>query len=222
MGTTPGRPGGSAERPAIFFRDADELWAWLERFHACETELWMELRKKHVADRGLTWDDAVPVALCWGWIDSKLERVDEDAVRQRWTPRKVSSNWSRTNIALVEQLTADGRMQPSGLTAYANRKDEPAGYSFEQPRDIALPEDYLALMAANPAAVAFWEVATASYRRICITWVTTAKQQATNDKRMAQLIEDHAAGRMIPSQRYGEIPRWVERAAAAARAAATD
>ncbi|HZP14981.1 MAG TPA: YdeI/OmpD-associated family protein, partial [Nocardioides sp.] len=105
---------------------------------------------------------------------------------------------------------------------YANRKDEPAGYSFEQPHDIALPEPYLALMAANPAAVAFWEVATASYRRICITWVTTAKQQATNDKRMAQLIEDHAAGRMIPSQRYGEIPRWVERAAAAARAAATD
>lgn len=219
MATNPGQPGGSAERPAIFFRDADEFWAWLDLFHDSETELWMELRKKHVADRGLIWDDAVPVALCWGWIDSKLERIDEDAVRQRWTPRKSTSTWSRTNIELVERLTAEGRMQPSGTAAYEGRRREPAGYSFEQPKDIELPSAYVALMAASPAAVAFWEVATPSYRRICITWVTTAKQQATNDRRMAQLIDDHAAGRMIPSQRYGEVPRWVERAAAAAEAA---
>lgn len=222
MAITPGQPGGSAERPAIFFRDSDEFWAWLDRFHDSASELWMELRKRHVADRGLVWEDAVLVALCWGWIDSKLERIDEDAVRQRWTPRKSTSTWSRTNIDLVERLTAEGRMQPAGLAAYESRRREPAGYSFEQPRDIELPEKYAALMAANPAAAAFWDVATPSYRRICITWVTTAKQEATNDRRMAQLIEDHAAGRMIPSQRYGESPRWVERAAAAAAAAITD
>ena len=59
-----------------------------------------------------------------------------------------------------------------------------------------------------------------SYRKICINWVQTARQQATNDKRMAQLVEDCAAGRLIPSQRYGEMPKWVDRAAAAAAAAA--
>jgi uncharacterized protein YdeI (YjbR/CyaY-like superfamily) len=73
------------------------------------------------------------------------------------------------------------------------------------------------MMAADPKASAFWEVATPSYRKICIVWVTGAKQQATNDRRMAQLLEDHAAGRMIPSQRYGEPPKWVERAAEATR-----
>jgi uncharacterized protein YdeI (YjbR/CyaY-like superfamily) len=202
----------------VYFDTAEEFWAWLDHHHASATELWMELRKKHVVDRGMTWEDAVPIALCWGWIDSKVERIDEDRVRQRWTPRKRTSSWSRINIDMVERLKAAGRMQPSGLAAYENRRQEPAGYSFEQSLDITLPDTYVALMAASPAATAFWEIATPSYRRICITWVTTAKQQATNDRRMAQLIEDHASGRMIPSQRYGEQPRWVERAAAAAAA----
>ena len=83
-----------------------------------------------------------------------------------------------------------------------------------------LPEGYAAKLAANPAAAAFWAETTASYRKICINWVRSAKQQATNDKRMAQLVDESAAGRLIPSQRYGETPKWVQRAAAAARAAA--
>ena len=55
------------------------------------TELWMGLRAKHVPDRGLTWADAVPEALCFGWIDCVAQRIDDDAVRQRWTPRRPSS-----------------------------------------------------------------------------------------------------------------------------------
>ena len=110
-------------------------------------------------------------------------------------------------------------MRPMGIAAWeARREDRQAIYSFEQ-GDLELPEAYAAELAANPAASAFWAETTASYRKICINWVRSAKQQVTNDKRMAQLIEDSAAGRLIPSQRYGEIPKWVERAAAAARAA---
>ena len=70
-----GTPGGSDERPATFFADAAEFRAWLEAHHETATELWMGLRKKHVADRGLTWDDAVPEALCFGWIDSVAQRI---------------------------------------------------------------------------------------------------------------------------------------------------
>ena len=74
-----------------------------------------------------------------------------------------------------------------------------------------------ACATAAPSACARRAETTPSYRKICITWVQSAKQQATNDKRMAQLVEDTAAGRLIPSQRYGEMPKWVERAAAAAK-----
>ena len=210
----PGRMGGTEERPARFFADAAEFGAWLARHHDTAAELWMGLNKKHVGDRGLTWEEAVPEALCWGWIDSVVQRIDSDSVRQRWTPRREGSNWSRINLDLVERLTAEGRMQPSGLRVHAERKREPAGYSYESPTD--LPPALAEQMAADPAATAFWRASTPSYQRACIAWVVSAKQEATRERRMRTLIDDHAHGRLIPPQRYGELPKWVARAAAAA------
>ena len=214
-----GTPGGTPERPATFFSGPEEFSAWLAANHDTATELWMGLHKKHVPERGLTWEQAVIEALCWGWIDSVVQRIDEDTIRQRWTPRKRTSNWSSINIAAVERLKAEGRMQPSGLAAYELRRAERSGiYSYES-GEVELAPGYAARLAADAAASAFWEVATASYRKMAVHWVMTAKQEATRDKRMAQLLEDSAAGRLIPGQRYGEQPKWVERAAEAARAA---
>lgn len=215
----PGRMGGSEERPARFFADAAEFDAWLAANHDTETELWMGLNKKHVPERGLTWEEAVPVALCWGWIDSIAQRIDEDTRRQRWSPRKKTSNWSKVNLDFVEQLKAEGRMQPSGLAIWEQRKTDPAPYTHEVDGEIVLPDAYAADLAANPAATAFWQAATRTYRKVCSNWVLSAKQETTRDRRMAQLVEDSAAGQLIPMQRYGDVPKWVERAAAAARAA---
>ena len=215
-----GTPGGTAERPALFFRDADEFGRWLAAHHDTETELWMGLYRKGHPLSGLTWEAAVREALCWGWIDSKAQGIDEHTRRQRWTPRKPHGNWSTININAVAELTAQGRMQPSGLAAFERRREDRSGvYAYEN-RELALTPEHAALLAADPAATAFWEVATASYRKLAIAWVVTAKQEKTRDSRMAQLVDDSAAGRMIPSQRYGIQPRWVERAGEAARAAA--
>ena len=214
-----GTPGGTPERPATFFTGPEEFRAWLEDNHQTETELWMGLYKKHVPERGLTWEDAVVEALCFGWIDSVAQRIDEDSVRQRWTPRKPGSNWTSINIASVERLIAEGRMRPAGLAAYEKRRVDRSGiYAYEN-GERELPPEYAARLAADPAASAFWAGATPSYRKIATNWVLSAKQEATRDKRMAQLLEDSAAGRLIPGQRYGEQPRWVERAAQAAREA---
>jgi len=214
------RPGGTPERPALFFDTPEDFRAWLEQHHETATELWMGLNKKHVPDRGLTWEQAVPEALCFGWIDSVAQRVNDDAVRQRWTPRKATSTWSKVNLALVERLTAEGRMRPMGLAAHARRRPERQGiYAYEQDGVLVLPPAYAALLAADPAASAFWAEASPSYRKVAISWVSSARQQATNDRRMAQLIEDSAAGKLIPSQRYGQPPKWVSRAAAAAAGA---
>lgn len=215
-----GTPGGSEERPAVFFADAAEWRAWLEAHHETETEIWMGLRKKHVAERGLTWEEAVPVALCFGWIDSVAQRIDEDTRRQRWTPRKPGSVWSAVNIAHVERLTAEGLMQPAGTAVFERRRPERSGYSHESRE--ALGEEQRARLLAHPAAAAFWEVATPSYRKIAENWVASAKKDETRERRLAQLIECSAAGELIPSQRYGETPRWVERAALAAREATPD
>lgn len=202
---------GSAEKPATFFDDATEFRAWLEENHGTATELWMGLYKKHVTPRGLTWAEAVPEALCFGWIDSRAERIDDDAVRQRWTPRRSTSAWSQVNIDLVAKLAEEGRMRSAGLAAFARRKPERSGiYAYESTgREFAA--DYASLLAANPRAAHFWAAATPSYRKLATNWVVSAKQQATRDRRMAELIDDCAAGRLIKPQRYGTEPAWVAR-----------
>jgi uncharacterized protein YdeI (YjbR/CyaY-like superfamily) len=216
-----GTPGGTPERPATFFSGPEEFRAWLEANHDTATELWMGLHKRHVPDRGLTWEQAVPEALCFGWIDSVSQRIDEDSRRQRWTPRKPGSTWSSVNIAHVERLTAEGRMHPAGLAAFERRRTERSGiYSYEGAAQ-GLSAEYAARLAADAAAAAFWAEATATYRRLAGHWVMEAKQEATREKRIAQLVDDCAHGRLIPSQRYGTTPKWVERAAAAAASAAS-
>ncbi|WP_375494055.1 YdeI family protein [uncultured Jatrophihabitans sp.] len=212
-GTSPGTPGGTPDRPALFFADAAEFRDWLAGNHDTATELWMGLYKKHVAARGLTWAEAVPEALCFGWIDSRVERIDADAIRQRWTPRKPTSTWSAVNVAHVERLVGEGRMHPAGLTAFERRRAErTAIYVYERAEDAELPPEYAQLLAADARATRFLEIATPSYRKHVTSWVVSAKQQATRDRRMAQLIDDSAAGRLIPSQRFGREPSWVARA----------
>ncbi|WP_420113777.1 YdeI/OmpD-associated family protein [Pseudactinotalea sp.] len=211
-----GRPGGSDERPAIFFTGPEEFRAWLEANHATASELWMGLNGKHVPDRGLTWAQAVPEALCFGWIDSVSQRIDADSRRQRWTPRKPASNWSAVNIAHVERLQAEGRMHPAGLAAFERRTAERSGvYSYENPAEELTPEQAAAL-ASDAAASAFWEQATPSYRRAVINWLNGAKREQTRADRLATFLADSADGRLIPPQRYGDRPTWADRAAAAA------
>jgi len=203
--------GGSAERPAIFFDDAEDFRAWLEANHESATELWMGLHKKHVEDRGLQWAEAVREALCFGWIDSMAQRIDEDAVRQRWTPRKPGSNWSTVNITAVAELTAAGRMRAAGLAAFARRREDRSGvYAYEN-RERTWPDRYEAMLRADERASTFWDGATPSYRKIATNWVLTAKQETTRDKRMAELVEDCANLRLIRMQRYGTEPAWVRR-----------
>ncbi|WP_315551163.1 YdeI/OmpD-associated family protein [Microbacterium aurum] len=201
----------------VFFADAAAFRAWLEEHHATATELWMGLRRKGHPDRGLTWEDAVPEALCFGWIDSTSYRIDDEARRQRWTPRKPTSNWSAVNIAHVERLLAEGRMHPAGIAAFERRDKSVAGYSYETRRELGT--DGLEAIAAVPAAQAFWEAAPPSYRRVAGNWVLSAKREQTRADRLATLVADCAAGRLIPPQRYGDEPRWVARAAAAASSA---
>lgn len=204
------------ETPMVFFRDAGEFRAWLAQHHATATELWIETRKKHVADRGLTWADAVPEALAYGWIDSVSMPVDDDRRRQRWTPRTPGSIWSKVNVAHAERLIAQGRMAPAGLAAFeARRADRTGTYSHESGEAELAPE-VEAVIAGSAAARAFLEAATPGYRKTVRHWIATAKRPETRLARAQQLVDDSAAGRLVPFARPGRTPAWLARAAAAA------
>ncbi len=109
---------------AIFFQTPSELRAWLEEHHAEASELWVGQYKKASGRRSLTWSEVVDEALCFGWIDSKAQRIDEQRYRQRLTPRRRNSNWSAINVAKVAELRAQGRMTPAGEAAFAARRDD--------------------------------------------------------------------------------------------------
>ena len=103
------------------FPDAAAFRAWLEANHHDADELWIGYYKKGVPKTAMTYAEAVEEALCFGWIDGKARRIDDEVTGQRFTPRRRTSSWSAINIAKVGELSAAGRMHPAGLRAFAER-----------------------------------------------------------------------------------------------------
>ena len=187
-----------ADPDPIFFDSPEAFYAWLEEHHESETEVYVGIWKKHTGKPSLTWSQAVDQALCFGWIDGRLNRIDEDRHMQRFTPRKPDSNWSKVNIAKVEKLRGAGLMRPAGEAAFARRRADRTGvYSFEQEEEAKLPADGEARFRANERAWEFFESQAPWYRRAAIHLVVSAKKPETRERRLEQLIDDSAAGRRI-------------------------
>ncbi len=185
----------------IYFESPAQWRAWLEQHHASESEVQVGFYKKDTGRQGMTWSQAVDEALCFGWIDGIVRRVDDQRHQQRFTPRQAKSTWSAVNIDKVERLTAEGRMADAGLRAYAARSEENSRiYAFEQ-EAVELPPDALDRLRADKEAWRFWESRPAGYRRVATWWVVSAKRPETRERRLATLIEDCAAGRLIKFQR---------------------
>jgi len=180
-----------------FFATAAELRDWFDANHETAPELWLGQYKKGSGRPSVTWAEAVDEALCVGWIDGILKRIDDISHVQRLTPRRKGSNWSAVNVRNVERLIAEGRMRPAGIAAFEARTPERTGiYSYE--REVEqLSDEEIERFRADDLAWADWEGRSPSYRRAATNWITTAKQRATRERRLATLIEDCRAGRPI-------------------------
>jgi len=185
-----------------FFETPAQWRAWLEANHATATEVEVGFRRKATGLPTMTWSQAVDEALCFGWIDGVRHSIDETGYCNRFTPRKPASTWSKVNIAKVEALEAAGRMTDAGRAAFARRTEERSGiYSFEGDRRDTLPEPYAAVLAADAAAQADFAARPRYYRRAVVHWITSAKREATRERRLAQLVESSAAGEEVPPLR---------------------
>jgi uncharacterized protein YdeI (YjbR/CyaY-like superfamily) len=188
----------------IYFASPEEFRAWLEEHHERATEVWIGYWKKHTGKPSLTWSQAVDEALCFGWIDGVLRRVDDERHVQRFTPRKPASNWSAVNIAKVDRLRAEGRMHPAGEAAFALRREEKSGvYSYEQRHMAAFEPAHEQRFRANEAAWEYWSAAPPGYRKMATWWVVSAKRPETRERRLTTLIEDSAAGRRLAQMSIG-------------------
>ena len=185
-----------AREEVVWFASPSEWRAWLEQHHATETEIWVGIRKVHVSE-GISYAEAVDVALCFGWIDGISHTVDADGYTNRYTPRKPRSIWSAVNLRRIEELIAEGRVHESGMRVYEGRDVSRAGlYSFEQ-EAIAFDDEMLARFQANPAAWTWFESRPAGYKRQAIWWVISAKRLETRERRFAQLLDDSANERVL-------------------------
>jgi uncharacterized protein YdeI (YjbR/CyaY-like superfamily) len=184
----------------LFFSSPAEFRAWLEDHHETASELWVGYYKKATGKPTMTWSEAVDEALCFGWIDGKVQRIDEERHRQRFTPRRANSNWSAINIAKVAELRKQGRMTPAGEAAFAaRREDRSAVYSYERRHEAAFDDEQKAELRANDAAWAWFSDQSASYRQLATFWVVSAKRPETRARRLATLIECSAEGRRVPA-----------------------
>ena len=124
--------------------------------------------------------------------------------RQRITPRRKGSKWSKRNVERVRVLTEEGRMRPAGVAAFAQRQD--AEYTFERPAET-LPAEWEERFRASADAWAFFERQIPSYRKTCVAWVVGAKQEATRERRMEQLIECSARGEAPPPYKWAKLKK---------------
>lgn len=181
-----------------FFRSAAQFRSWLEAHHDSATELVVGFHRVETGLPSMTWTESVREALCFGWIDGRVERLDDARYTRRFTPRKPRSIWSAVNVRHVEELIALGRMLPAGLAAYEARTANRSGvYSFEQ-RSVELPEPFASKLKASSKAFAFWEAQPPSYRKAATWWVISAKQEATRERRCDTLIAHCLKRERIP------------------------
>ena len=191
------------EEAPTFFREAADFQAWLEQHHTSVGHLWVGYYKRATGKPSVTWEDTVDEALCFGWIDGIRKSRDEESYVIRFTPRGPTSVWSQRNIDLVERLTAEGRMKPEGLAAFAHKDVHPdSGYRVAD-RAGELPEEMIGRFKATPGAWDFYRGQPPGYRRHTVNWVIGAKREETRQRRLSTLIDDSRNGLRIKQLRKG-------------------
>jgi uncharacterized protein YdeI (YjbR/CyaY-like superfamily) len=180
-----------------FFATQADFRDWLAENHDTQAAQWVGFYKKASGKTAMTYDEAVEEALCWGWIDGQTNRLDDDAVTTRFSPRTARSNWSAVNIAKVEALNKEGRMKPSGLAAFEQRRDpEPGQYTYET-RPPDLPVEYAATFRRNEKAWNFYSAQRPGYRKSMTWWVVSAKREDTRLRRLEALMAESEAEHVI-------------------------
>jgi uncharacterized protein YdeI (YjbR/CyaY-like superfamily) len=181
-----------------FFATPAEFRRWLEKHHASARELWVGFHKKGSGRPSITWPESVDEALCVGWIDGIRKSIDEASYVIRFTPRKTGSTWSAVNIKKMAELTAQGRVLPAGLAAFAARSEEKSGiYAYEQRGSAKLDAASEQRFRAHPSAWEYFQAQPPGYRKLAIWWVVSAKKEETRQRRLGILIAESAEGRPL-------------------------
>ncbi len=176
-----------------------EAWAaWLEERHAQSRGVWLAIPKKGGGETGVSYPEALEVALCYGWIDGQKGKLDDRFWLQRFTPRRPGSVWSRVNRDKVLALIERGDMKPAGLREVERAQVDGRWDAAYEPQSTAsVPDDLREALAANPAAADFFATLNSTNRYAILHRIHAAKKAETRARRIETFVAMLAEGKKL-------------------------
>lgn len=182
----------------IFYPTSLTDWRkWLEKNHLSKPSVWLVCYNKSSGKKSITWTESVDVALCFGWIDSKKIKIDEETSHQFFSKRKAKSTWSKINKVKVAQLIEKGLMTDAGYKSIDIAKQNGSWTILDTVEDLLIPEDLSAELKNDPIALEFFVGLSKSSKKALLQWLVLAKREETRQKRIAEIVEC-AAQRLKP------------------------
>ena len=175
----------------LYVTSRDDWRAWLEKNHETEKEVWLVYYKKHTNQPRIPYDDAVEEALCFGWIDSIVQRIDDERYAQKFTPRKSGSLWSESNKRRIRKLLKEGKMTQAGLAKIGEGvlAAEEGAKSARKTKELVIPSYLSEALRGNKKAWENFNDLAPSYRRQYVGWIATAKKEETRKKRIREALK---------------------------------
>lgn len=182
----------TAELPKLEVRDVHKWRTWLQKHHRVSPGVWLVFQKGHTGAKSVSYEESVREALCVGWIDSLIKRLDDDRYARKFTPRSTTSKWSAINRRRWSELRKSGLLAPSGVAAAPNERS----YG-QRPRIPKLPAYIARAIKADPRAWSFFQQLAPGYQRHFVVWIHTAKRAETRLKRLREAIALLAARKKL-------------------------
>lgn len=173
----------------LYVKTRKEWHRWLEKNHSTAEDVWLIYYKKPSGKPRIPYSDAVEEALCFGWIDGKIKKINEEYYIQRFTPRRCGSRWSKYNVERVEKLIKEGKMEPHGLKAFKEALENPELiYDNKVSDEPVIPEDLNNALTLNSIALENFMNFSESARGLYIKWLNNAKKAETRSGRIKKIV----------------------------------
>lgn len=168
----------------------DDWRAWLRKNHSTKKEIWLIYYKRRTGKPRILYDDAVEEALCFGWIDSLVKKIDDEKFAQKFTPRKGKSKWSEANKKRSRKMIKEGKMTKGGLAKIREAKSNGEWFkTVPIKKGLVIPAYVKKAFATNEKALDTFNNLANGYKRQIVGWITSAKREKTRKRRLTEVIQ---------------------------------
>lgn len=176
----------------LYVHNRDDWREWLSRNQDKSKEVWLVYYKKQTGKPSISYDDSVEEALCFGWVDSIIRKIDDEKYARKFTPRKIKSRWSTANKKRVEKMIREGKMTEAGLARIEEAKNRGEWRKIRvsglHRKKLVIPSYFKAALETNRKALGNFDKLANSYKRNFVLWIDSAKKEETRRKRIAEAI----------------------------------